>query len=94
MDLGASHLFMVRNHARHSPQRIRVGLSTDARKSAQILVIAMDLGDKLGHAEAQILSSLAPRADDPSAAMAEGVVSEDHQMSCSTWWMSWISQPS
>lgn len=42
----------------------------DAHKSAQIPVTAMDLGNRLGHAEAQGLSTLAAGTDHPAAAVA------------------------
>ncbi|QPN60277.1 bifunctional DNA primase/polymerase [Synechococcus sp. CBW1002] len=44
-------------------------LSTAAHQSAQISVTAMDLGDTLGHAEAQDLSPLAAAAGHPAAAV-------------------------
>ncbi|MFN9934219.1 MAG: hypothetical protein ACK55R_14835, partial [Cyanobacteriota bacterium] len=39
--------------------KIRVRFSTDAPESAQIPVTAMDSGERMGHAKAQVLPSLA-----------------------------------
>jgi hypothetical protein len=40
--------------------RSRRGLSTDALKSAQILMAAIDLGEKMGNGQAQVLPHLEP----------------------------------
>lgn len=51
---------------------IASALSTYAPKSAQIPVSATDLGETMGHAEAQVLPSLAAGAGHPAAAIAQG----------------------
>jgi hypothetical protein len=51
--------------------KIRVRFSTDAPESAQIPVTAMDSGERMGHATAQVLPSLAAGADDPAAAVTQ-----------------------
>jgi hypothetical protein len=38
-----------------------------------IPVTAMDLGDRMGHAETQVLQSLSAGADHPAAAVIQGV---------------------
>ena len=51
----------------------RQRLSTDDPKTAQNPVTAMDLGNKMGHAQAQVLPPLAAGADHHAAAIAERV---------------------
>jgi hypothetical protein len=46
-------------------------LSTDARKSSQIPVTAIDLPGKMGHAKAKNLSSLGSGADPLAAGLTE-----------------------
>lgn len=51
-----------------------LALSKDARESSKIPVPAIDLGERMGHAEAQELSPLAAGASHPAAAVSPRVV--------------------
>ena len=51
----------------------RPDLSTDARKSAQISVAEIDLGEKMRHSEAQDTQPLAAGANDPAGAITSRV---------------------
>jgi hypothetical protein len=44
-------------------------LSSDDLKSAETQVLAMVLGETMGHADAQVIPSLAAGADHPAAAV-------------------------
>jgi hypothetical protein len=61
--------------------RSALGLSTGAHKSSKIPVTAMDLGDKLGHAEGQDLPSLAAGSRPPCCRRhPREWLSENHQV--------------